>query len=144
MLAHITLVGRLGRDPEAKVTPSGVNVTKFSVATQEHKNEETSWWDVAAFGKSAEFCSRYLKKGSLVFVEGRISINKYTSSDGTKRSAHKIASTKIQSLNTKAEDESSQLEERSEHSFQGPNTGSIKDDQAPKMSGIPDLDSIPF
>jgi single-strand DNA-binding protein len=73
------LVGNLGRDPEMRFLPSGQPVTNLSVATsrswtnnQGEKQEETTWFRVAVFGKSAETCNQYLKKGSKVLVEGRM------------------------------------------------------------------------
>jgi len=81
----IILVGYLGRDPEMRYTPSGQAVTAFSVATSRKftgkdgaKQEETAWWKVDAWGKTAEICNEYLQKGSLVLVEGRIKVDPKT------------------------------------------------------------------
>jgi single-strand DNA-binding protein len=79
MYHKVILVGNLGRDPEMRYTPSGTPVTNFSMATSERwtsqdgqPQERTIWWRVSAFGKMGEVCSQYLKKGSKVFVEGRM------------------------------------------------------------------------
>lgn len=78
-LQKIELIGHLGKDPEMKAMPSGNFVTNFSVATSREwkdangaKQEETIWWRVAAYGKTAENCNQYLKKGAMVFIEGRM------------------------------------------------------------------------
>jgi len=77
MYHTIIIVGNLGRDPEVRYTPSGQPVTSFSVATnRQYTNnagetiKETLWFRVSAWGKTAEVCNQYLKKGSKVLVEG--------------------------------------------------------------------------
>ena len=79
MYHTIIIVGNLGRDPEVRYTPSGQPVTSFSVATnRQYTNnagetiKETLWFRVSAWGKTAEVCNQYLKKGSKVLVEGRL------------------------------------------------------------------------
>jgi len=97
MYAKIEIIGRLGRKPEMKFTPSGQAVTSFSVATDNtytsaagEKVKETTWFRVQAWGKMAETVNQYLDKGSLVFVTGRLVADKatgapkiYTKQDGT-------------------------------------------------------------
>jgi single-strand DNA-binding protein len=79
MYQSITLVGNLGRDPEMRYTPSGTPVTSMNVATNRKYTgsdgqvvKETTWFRVSVFGKQAEACAQYLKKGSTVLVEGRL------------------------------------------------------------------------
>jgi single-strand DNA-binding protein len=79
MYQQIVLVGNLGRDPEMRYTPSGTPVTSLSVATNRkytgsdgQQVKETTWFRVSVFGKQAEACAQYLKKGSSVLVEGRL------------------------------------------------------------------------
>ena len=79
MYQSITVIGNLGRDPEMKFSPSGKAVTSFSIAdTRQYKNgsgelvKETTWFRVEVWGNQAEACNTYLKKGSLVLVEGRM------------------------------------------------------------------------
>jgi single-strand DNA-binding protein len=86
----LLLIGRLGNDPEVKELQSGLMVATLSVATNHSvKNadgqwsEETDWHRVVLFGKQAEFCRDYAKKGSLVYVEGRIQYRKYQKADST-------------------------------------------------------------
>ena len=79
MYQKIILVGNLGRDPEMRYIPSGAAVTSFSMATSEkwtgqddQQQERTIWWRISVFGKQGEACNEYLKKGSKVLVEGRM------------------------------------------------------------------------
>lgn len=86
----IVIVGRVGRDPELKAIPSGSKVCTFSVATsrvwkdkEEEKHEETEWHNVVFWNKPAELIARYIKKGSLILVEGRVQTRTYEK-DGVK------------------------------------------------------------
>lgn len=78
-LNKVTLIGNLGKDPELSYTPSGVAVAKFSVATGErwkdqegNVQEKTEWHNIVAWKKLAEICGQYLKKGSKVYLEGKL------------------------------------------------------------------------
>lgn len=79
MINKVILVGRLGKDPEIRSTPQGTSVARFTVATDEkftdragEKQERTEWHNITAWGKLAEICGQYLKKGKLVYIEGSI------------------------------------------------------------------------
>jgi single-strand DNA-binding protein len=79
MINKVILVGRLGKDPETKSTPSGTTVAKFSLATDERftdrngeKQERTEWHNIVAWGKLGDICGQYLRKGKLVYIEGSI------------------------------------------------------------------------
>src|SRR5215217_1994305 len=83
-LNRVQLMGRLGKDPETKFTPTGKKVTHFSVAISNRwkskegeAKEYTEWVNVEAWGRLGEVCQEYLKKGSLVFIEGRLKTDKY-------------------------------------------------------------------
>lgn len=83
--ATVQLYGNLGSDPEVKFLDSGKAVAKFSVAVNGYKKDaEPSWFNVSVFGKSAENCGTYLKKGKPVLVTGRIEVRKYQAKDGSK------------------------------------------------------------
>ena len=86
MNKHI-IVGRLSRDPESRTTPSGMVVVKMSVPTDDGWGEKkkTTWHNLVAFGKTAEFCGASLKKGSWVSVEGRLDKDKWEDKEGYKR-----------------------------------------------------------
>ena len=82
-LNRVQLIGRLGKDPESKFTPTGKKVTHFSVAISNRwkskdgeAKEYTEWVYIEAWGRLGEICGEYLKKGSLVFVEGRLKTDK--------------------------------------------------------------------
>ena len=90
-LNRVQLIGRLGRDPESKFTPTGKKVTTFSVAVSNRwkdKNgetkESTEWVNIEAWGRLGEVCQEYLKKGSLVFLEGRLKTEKYEDKGDTR------------------------------------------------------------
>ena len=98
MYQKLVIIGRLGRDPEMRFTPTGQAVTSFSVATDRSYTDqagkpvkETVWFKVSAWGKLAETCNTYLQKGKLVLVEGRLTADKsggprvWTGQDGTPR-----------------------------------------------------------
>lgn len=83
-MQKVTIIGNLGRDPEMRFTPNGQAVTNLSVATNRtyekdgEQVKETTWFRVSAWGKQAEACNQYLKKGSLVYVEGRLNVDAAT------------------------------------------------------------------
>ena len=84
---NLVIVGRLGRDPELRYTPSGQAVASFSVATDRkyttgdgQQVSETTWFRISVWGKQAESCNQYLSKGRLVLVEGRLTPDKETGS----------------------------------------------------------------
>ena len=88
----VILIGNLGRDPETRYMPDGAAITNISVATtdtwkdkQGEKQERTEWHRVAFFGRLAEIAGEYLKKGSQVYVEGRLQTRKWQDKDGQDR-----------------------------------------------------------
>ena len=104
----VILIGHLGRDPENRYLPSGEQVTSISVATTEswkdkssNKQEQTEWHRISFFGKLAEIAGQYLKKGSQVYVEGRIRTRKYTDRDGVERYQTQIIADTMQMLGSK-------------------------------------------
>ncbi|MBL8046497.1 MAG: single-stranded DNA-binding protein [Anaerolineales bacterium] len=117
MYHKITLIGNLGRDPEMRYTPSGQAVANFSMATTEkwtgqdgQLQERTIWWRVSAFGKQAETINQYLKKGSKVYVEGRMQADPktggpriYTRQDNTAGSSFEVTASTIKFLSSRGE-----------------------------------------
>lgn len=103
------IIGHLGRDPESRYLPSGEAVCNFSVATSEswkdkttgEKKELTEWHRISAFGKLAEICGEYLKKGSQVYVEGRIQTRKWQDKDGQDRYTTEIRADQMRMLGGK-------------------------------------------
>jgi single-strand DNA-binding protein len=99
------LIGNLTRDPELRYIPSGQGVTTFTVAVNRtylantgEKKEEVSFIRVVVWGKRAESCHEYLKKGSPVFVEGRLQSRSWDAPDGTKRSTIEVVAQNVQFL----------------------------------------------
>jgi single-strand DNA-binding protein len=105
----VILIGNLGRDPETRFTNSGSSVTSFSVATTEQfadkggtRQERTEWHNITVWGKQGEACAQYLKKGSSVYIEGRITYREYEAKDGSgKRKATDIVAMRVQFLNSR-------------------------------------------
>ena len=102
---RVLLIGNLTRDPELRYIPSGQAVTTFTLAvnrtyaaTTGEKKEETSFIRIVVWGKRAEVCHEYLKKGSPVFVEGRIQSRSWDAPDGTKRSTVEVVAQSVQFL----------------------------------------------
>ena len=104
-LNKVILIGRLGRDPEMRYTPSGQPVANFSVATDEsytskdgQKVEKTEWHRIVVWGKQAEFCGNYLSKGRLVYVEGKLETRKWTDKDGAEKYTTEIKADRVLGL----------------------------------------------
>ena len=102
---RVILIGNLGRDPEMRYMPSGDAVANFSIATTEKwkdKNgemqEQTEWHRIAFFGRQAEICGEYLRKGSSVYVEGRLQTRKWTDKDGNERYTTEVRGDRMQML----------------------------------------------
>ena len=106
----VILVGRLGKDPELKYTPSGAPVAKFSLATDDsfkdktgEKQEHTEWHNIVAWNKLAEICGEYLTKGKLVYIEGTIRSRQWQDQSGNKRTSYEIIANQMQMLGSKSE-----------------------------------------
>jgi single-strand DNA-binding protein len=104
----VILIGNLGKDPETRYLPSGDAVTNISLATSEtwkdrngEKQEHTEWHRVAFFGKQAEIAGEYLKKGSPVYVEGRIRTRKWQDKEGQDRYSTEIIADRLQLLGSR-------------------------------------------
>jgi single-strand DNA-binding protein len=101
----VILIGNLGRDPEVRYLPSGDAVANFSMATTEkwkdksgEMQEQTEWHRISFFGRQAEICGEYLKKGSSVYVEGRLQTRKWTDKEGHERTTTEIRGDRMQML----------------------------------------------
>lgn len=95
----VILLGNLGRDPEVKATSSGSSIANFSIATSRKVNGETQteWHNIVAFGKVAEICAQYLRKGSSVYIEGRLRTRDWVK-DGQKHYTTEILCDMVQML----------------------------------------------
>ena len=116
MYHTIIVVGRLGRDPEMRYTPSGQAVTSFSIATDRvytqdgQQMKETIWFRVSAWGKQAETCNTYLSKGKMVLVEGRLTTDGksggpriWKGQDGEPRASFEISASTVRFLSSRGE-----------------------------------------
>jgi len=119
MYHTLIIVGNLGRDPEMRYTPSGQAVTNLSVATNRQYTgsdgnpvKETIWFRVSTWGKTAENCNQYLKKGSKVLIEGRLNPDPatggprmWTRQDGTSAASYEVTANTVRFLSTRGEEE---------------------------------------
>jgi single-strand DNA-binding protein len=109
-LNKVLIIGRLGRDPEMRYTPSGRPVTTFTVATSRSWNTseggrrtETEWFNVVAWSNLAEICKQYLVKGSLVYIEGRLQTRHWEDPEGNKHSSIEIVANEMIILSDRKE-----------------------------------------
>lgn len=109
----IILVGRLGRDPELKHTPQGVPVCSFSLATSEKQgkggaegggNDVTTWFNVTLWREKAEVAGKYLAKGRLVYIEGRLSTREYQDRNGVTRTSLDVTGTEFHFIDSRPEE----------------------------------------
>jgi single-strand DNA-binding protein len=105
----VILIGNLGRDPEVRYLPNGDAVANISIATTEtwkdkggEKQEKTEWHRVSMFSKLAEIAGEYLKKGSQVYIEGRLETRKWTDKEGHERSTTEIRADRMQMLGSRS------------------------------------------
>ena len=109
-LNKVQLIGYLGKDPESRFTPSGKKVVHFSLGVTQHwksggeSKESTEWVNVEAWERLGEVCQQYLKKGSLVYLEGRLKTDKYEDKGETKYFS-KVVALGMQFLDRKSADE---------------------------------------
>jgi single-strand DNA-binding protein len=110
-LNRVQLIGRLGKDPESKFTPTGKKVAHFSLAVSNRwkdksgeTKESTEWVNIEAWGRLGEVCQEYLKKGSLVFLEGRLKTDKYEDK-GETRYYTKVVALTLQFLDKRPAEE---------------------------------------
>jgi single-strand DNA-binding protein len=111
-LNRVQLIGRLGKDPETRSTPTGKKVAHFSLAvsqrwkTVEGENKEaTEWVNVEAWARLGEVCQQYLHKGSLIYLEGRLKTDKFDDKGGDTKYYTKVVALSMQMLDRKPEDE---------------------------------------
>jgi single-strand DNA-binding protein len=145
MINKAILVGRLGKDPEIRSTPSGQTVARFSIATDEkftdrsgEKQERTEWHNIAAWGKLGEICGQYLRKGKLVYIEGSIRTDSWEDKEsGQKKYRTEIVARDMKMLERKSD------EEGGSYSGGGNYAGARKSGPAPAPE-LEDDDEVPF
>lgn len=132
----VILLGNLGKDPEVRSTPGGLTICRFSLATGERKKDQsgqwvdhTEWHNIVTFGRTAENCQRFLKKGRQAFVEGRIRTNKWQDKEGKDRYTTEILADTVQFVGGRGESADSDY------------GGEPANDNI--LAGIPTADSLP-
>ena len=125
-LNKVMLIGRLGRDPEMRYTPSGRPVTTFSLATSRtwntsegERRTETEWFNVVAWGSLAEICKEYLSKNRLVYIEGRLQTRHWDDAEGNKHTSVEIVANEMIMLDDRKEND------------QTPETDAAEEDEFP-------------
>jgi len=132
----VILIGRLGRDPEIRYTPSGVAVANFTIATSEEwkdkdsgeKRERTEWHRIEAWRRLGEVCGEYLHKGKQVYIEGKLQTDAWEDRDGNKRYTTKIVAQNMQMLDKVGREEKP---ERFDPKFAVEEPANIPDDDIP-------------
>ena len=148
----VIIVGNLGRDPENRYMPSGEQVTSIAVATTDRwrdkatgdMKEQTEWHRISFFGKLAEIAVQYLKKGSQVYVEGRIRTRKYTDREVIERYATEIIGDTMQMLGSR-QGAGDPPEDRGYQPAARQTQGNAARQPASRAPGLSDMDDdIPF
>lgn len=149
MINKAILIGRLGKDPEIRSTPGGQSVARFTIATDERftdrngeKQERTEWHNIVAWGKLAEICGQYLRKGKLVYIDGSIRTDSWEDKEtGQKKYRTEIVAQNMKMLDRKGDDEGSS------YSGGGGYTGARKSAPGPGPAPAPEMeddDEVPF
>ena len=149
-LNKMTAIGNLGGDPEMRYTPNGKAVTSFSIATtnrytvEGEQREETQWFRVSTWNRTAEVCNQYLSKGSKVYVEGRLQGREWEGQDGVKRFSVEITADKVLFLDKPSDKPSDRGEQNQEPriQFNRPDSGGAESFNTPS-STEPEED-LPF
>ncbi len=120
-LNKVIMIGRVGREPEMRYTPSGRPVTTYTIAVNRSWNTsdgerhyETDWFNVVTWGNLAEICKQHLTKGQLVYIEGRLQTRYWEDSDGNKHSSTEIIANEMILLGDRREVEDSSADENIE------------------------------
>lgn len=149
----VILVGNLGADPETRYTASGAAITSIRIATSEawrdkttgEQQERTEWHSITFFGKLAEIAGEYLRKGSQVYVEGRLQTDKWQDKDGSDRYTTKVIANEMQMLGGRGGDSGGQA---SNDGFRSNNNRGGGRNQNQAAQSAPDEgfadDDIPF
>jgi len=111
-LNKVMLIGNVGQDPELRYTPDGNPVANFSIAVNrrrrvgEEYKDETEWFNIVCFSRTAENVNQYLTKGQKVYVEGRFQSSEYVGQDGNQRKSFEVIANEVTFLSTRSEAES--------------------------------------
>jgi len=147
----IIIVGNLGRDPELRYTPQGVAVCDFSMATNDKKRDKSgemqevaTWFRVTLWRNQAENAAKYLKKGSQVYIEGRLSQEEWTDRDGNNRQTLSVQASEMHFIGSRGDAGSSMGDDSSEPEFAGPASSQSSESKPPITRAAAADDDIPF
>lgn len=158
---YISLIGRVGKDPETRTLESG-KVTKFTLAVSEkhtkngEKVEETEWFNVVIFGKLAEIAEKYVSKGDMIFVSGKMKSREYEDKEGVKKRFYEVLVSNLEMLGSKKDRSSEATETDSAEIF--PHTDLQREGEEARVAHPPshripaqdppdlgeDVDRLPF
>jgi single-strand DNA-binding protein len=153
MLNKAHIIGRLGRDPEVRYTQEGTCIVNLAIATSEsykdkntgERKETTEWHRVVLFGRLGEIAGEYLKKGSLVYLEGRLRTRKWQNKDGQDQYTTEIVGSEMKMLGSRSDSpSSSQTSARPESSKSAPHHEVPAHEAQPTDDGLEFDDDIPF
>jgi len=149
----VILIGNLGKDPETRYMPNGEAVTNVTIATSEtwkdkggEKQEKTEWHRVTFYRKLAEIAGEYLKKGSQIYVEGRLETRKWQDKDGQDRYTTEIIANEMRMLGSRGGSNSFEVTEKESSHKEGSKAGTSAGGKPAKSGGEFDdfEDDIPF
>jgi single-strand DNA-binding protein len=147
----VILIGNLGKDPEVRFTPSGAAVSNFNIATNEswtdksgQKQERTEWHRIVVWGKLAELCGEYLKKGRQCYVEGRLQTREWTDKEGKKNYTTEVVAQTVQFLGGGAGGGAGRAEGGGGGAGRSDFGGGPPDDMGGPPPSVPGGDDIPF
>ena len=140
----VILIGRLGKDPDMRYTPSGTAVANFSLATNSsfkdsdgNWQDKTEWHNIVTFGRTAEIAGEYLKKGKLVYIDGRLQTSSWEDQNGQKRYKTEVVASELQLIGSRGDSESS-----------ADTSAADAEDEVPAAEDIPpaneEEDDLPF
>lgn len=146
---NVCLIGRLTRDPELRTTSNGTSTTSFSIAVDGYRNQNgevhTDFINIVVWNKQAENVCKFVKKGSQVGIQGRISTRSYDAQDGTKRYVTEVVASNVTFLGSKADNASTNFESSS--SFENAETADFSENTYSDFDGDTTLsedDDLPF
>lgn len=131
MYNKVTLIGRLGRDPELRYTQSSKPVCGFSLAVDGGSKDSTEWVNIVAWEKTAENCGKYLQKGSTVAVEGRLQTRQWEDDNGNKRRKTEVIAARVVFLDSKPKGDSNNQQQHSSSNVFGGQEIPFNEDEIP-------------
>lgn len=141
MFNLVVLTGRLTADPELKTTPNGISVTSFSIAVDRRyrsgEERQTDFINIVAWRQSAEFISKYFKKGNLIGIEGSIQTRRYQDKNGNNRTAFEVVANNVQFVESKRDGSSPMSDSAAPASYSNADAndfadlGDVSDDDLP-------------